>query len=118
MGASVSSSKNPFGQSIAGRPDHPDVNLLSDVVLSIDAETDGRRSQEGADALGRVLNETADSQSVTYVAMQRTMRILGISSPAEMLLRGPQAAAMASLWMDAFAAGARFQKRYGDRERS
>lgn len=81
-----------------GRPDHPDFWLLSEIVQDLDAASDDVD-------IDRLIAPTIDPESLVYVAIQRILR-------AMMAVKGyidPDM--LAALWVDAFTAGALYQKR-------
>ena len=85
------------------RPNHPDFWRISEVVLQNDGQaTEGDLSRED------IVQDTVDLESLTYCAMQRA----GMSCQKAGL---PEALApvLGSVWLDAFLAGAKFQKRGG-----
>jgi hypothetical protein len=86
-----------------GRPTHPDFWRMSETVLQHDGE-----ATEGDQSMEEIVKDTVDLQSLTYFAMQRA----GMSCQ-KMGLPEALAPALASVWMDAFMAGAKFQKRGG-----
>jgi hypothetical protein len=59
------------------------------------------RATSHADSFEDLIAEVADVPSLAYMASQRAMR-------ARMLLTGPIEVRLASLWIDAFIAGAKF----------
>lgn len=82
-----------------GRPDHPDMQTLSEIVVALDNQAE---AVEKFDFAAHV-NKTVDVESLVYLGMQRGLRI-GFTLPGQM-----QAAA--SLYCDAFLTGAEFGKR-------
>lgn len=85
------------------RPTHPDFWRISEVVLQNDGEAD-----EGNLPLGEIVKDTVDMESLTYFAMQRA----GMSCQKMGLPESLQPV-LGSVWLDAFLAGAKFQKRGG-----
>jgi hypothetical protein len=85
------------------RPTHPDFWRISEVVLQHDGGAD-----EGKKPLEEIVKDTVDLESLTYFAMQRA----GMSCQ-KMGLPEALVPVLASVWLDAFLAGARFQQRGG-----
>jgi hypothetical protein len=86
-----------------GRPTHPDFWRMSEVVLQNDGE-----ATEGAQSMEEIVKDTVDLESLTYFAMQRAgIYCKGMGLPESMV------PVLGSLWLDAFMAGAKFQKRGG-----
>lgn len=81
------------------RPDHPDLWLLSEILLDLDAQSDNATG-EFADITDRMIPH----EVAVYVALQRSLRVIkaGIAPPgAEMVL--------SATWLDGFIAGMMFQ---------
>jgi hypothetical protein len=94
----------------SNRPVHPDFWRISEVVLANDApieeaSTDTEREQAWRVRTGLVV----DRDSVTYMAIQRSLRV---DREAPLAVRGKYA----TLWIDAFVAGAQFERAGGHRE--
>lgn len=85
------------------RPTHPDFWRISEVVLQQDGN-----ATEGAKSTEEIVKDTVDLESLTYFAMQRGGMACQASRLPESL-----APVLGSVWMDAFIAGAQFQKRGG-----
>jgi hypothetical protein len=79
------------------RPDHPDVWLLSEVVLDLDAQADNAM---GGDAIDRVIS----SEVAVYFARQRALRAVqaGLVEPSA-------EPALAASWLDGLVAGMMLQ---------
>lgn len=96
-----------FG-SFPGRPQHPDMTALSEILLAHDAKS----YEMGAEgAFAEFLGGFVDPESAVYVASQRAMRSLAGLSP-----RASQhelMAALAASWLDAFMVGYRFHEQDG-----
>ena len=88
---------------VPNRPTHPDFWRISEVLLQNDGQ-----ATEGGQSMGEIVKETVDLKSLTYIAQQRggmACQRMGLPESLSMVL--------ASTWMDAFMAGARFQQRGG-----
>ena len=81
-----------------GRPDHPDFWVLSQVIIDQDSRSDNQTIPFG-DRIAQVV----DPDSLVYMAKQRALRILGPNASRGQLAR------LASVWLDAFMAGAAYQ---------
>lgn len=86
------------------RPDHPDWWRLSELVLQLDAQAteDGRR-------LDNITAGIIDPESLGYLALQRAMRYLGITTRAEVAEHMTTIARMGAWYHEAFILGARFE---------
>jgi hypothetical protein len=82
------------------RPDSADFWLLSQVVIDNDTAMDNE-TIDFDDRLAQVIEPDA----VAYMAQQRALRIVGPSATKLQLAK------VASIWLDAFIAGATFQAR-------
>lgn len=83
------------------RPTHPDYLRLTEVVSRLD------RQAEAAGAVDVVMAEFADAESVTYMAVQRAKYIARDAEEHQRL---------ASMYLDAFAAGAAFERERAKRD--
>lgn len=79
------------------RPQHPDYWRLVDAVNYFDGE-----SNEGGKELDEVLVGFVDPDSATYMAIQRALRVNRVT--------GVPTQPLASMWLDAFVAGVKFQQ--------
>lgn len=89
------------------RPDTPDFWRISEILLQHDGQ-----ATEGGLTLNDIIHDTVDHPTLSYVALQRAgllIRATGLPDTAEMRT------ALASSWLDAFLAGAQFEKRGGHR---
>lgn len=81
-----------------GRPDHPDFWKLSEIIL----EMDGKFSEGEGEDFEAFIREQIDVDSVTYMALQRALRLQG---------RGLDS--IAAIYLEAFIVGRTFERRYG-----
>ena len=84
------------------RPDHDDFWLMAEVVQDMDAAAD-----EGN--FDRIIRPVVDMESLAYVAEQRAMRVVGPLASQEVYVK------LQAAWLDAFIAGALYQKRKMER---
>lgn len=84
------------------RPDHPDFWLVSQTLIDNDTAMDQATDKQVA--FRATVNAVVDIDSLEYAAGQRVLRAFGPVSDGRMR------AALMSLWMDAFVAGAGYQK--------
>ena len=84
------------------RPNHDDFWLISQTLIDNDTAMD--QAVDKPAAFNEVVTAIVDMDSVTYAAEQRVLRAFGSS------LSTRQRLAATSLWMDAFVAGAGYQK--------
>lgn len=91
------------------RPDHPDFWRISEIVLANDGRMDdtppSRKEQVWKETTGSVV----DIESITYMASQRVIRLLGPPTPASVKMHS----AVTALVIDAFVTGAMFEQRGG-----
>ncbi len=85
------------------RPEHDDFWLLSEVILDSDVEAT-------TESLLEAVRDYVDLQSLTYMAQQRAIRALGISSMDELTDSREETVTLAAAWMDAFVVGVRFER--------
>ena len=86
------------------RPDHPDFDRLSEVILELDAEAESAQVRD----VGDIVATEADIASVSYMALQRAMRIdayLFVHS------RDIGKVELAAAWMEGLVAGIRFERK-------
>lgn len=84
------------------RPQHPDFWHLSEIVL----EMDGKFQEEGDKTdIEEYVAEEIDLDSLMYMGLQRALRIQGMETGMH---------AMATLYIEAFLVGRRYERRYGD----
>lgn len=101
----------------AGRPnDSQDFWRLSEIVLELDATTERRETQEGADRMGEELDKHIDREAAMYLAIQRSMRICGVNNAFEAMLKWDQVSKLATMYLEGFLLGARFVERGGHRD--
>lgn len=100
------------------RPEHPDFWRLSEVVLSNDApmEEAGANVKDKEAAWEEQVRKYIDEHSLTYMAVQRAFRAFGITTRGQLIERAEEVARYAGVWMDAFCAGAAFERAGGHRE--
>lgn len=84
------------------RPDHPDFWIISQALIDTDTRMD--QSRDKTVTFVETVGAIVDIESVTYAANQRVLRMVGSGVNRQL------ATAMATLWMDAFVAGAEFHR--------
>jgi len=101
----MSAMDDAFGR-IGPRPDTPTFWKLSEIVLRSDGALEAAETSEDKQLeWQRLMHEVIDDlDAVSYVALQRAMRLT--NNAAEL-------ASLASLWLDAFSAGAHYVKEGG-----
>lgn len=90
------------------RPDHPDFWKLSDIVLELDASMYERGATHAEDVISQKAAEVGDSESITYMAVQRAMRALGVQSRQDLVDKRNEIALYATVYLEAFIVGVRF----------
>lgn len=111
------SDASEFDNGIPGPPQRPDTKefwQLSEIVLAHDA-----KSSEGEEAFLSIINDFIPIEVAEYMGLSRTLMMLefGVIPELFLALVGPQVHALTSSgWLDGFAAGAAYQKKYGKEE--
>ena len=100
------------------RPDHPDFWRLSELLLKLDSDLDPSNPDEAAKEAqwqARMAEVEVDLDSLTYSAMQRAFRIVGIQNPLELIdpQKMRQVALLTSVWLEGFAAGTFYERKHG-----
>lgn len=90
------------------RPDNPDVWKLIEIVLQLDGAT-----KEGGEAFEKLIAEAVDPASLTYLAMQRAIRVVGAETRADVQANLADVVRLASVYHEAFLLGFRYYERYG-----
>jgi hypothetical protein len=91
------------------RPEHPDFWRLSEIVLANDGRMDAAPRREKERVWKETTGSVIDVPSITYMATQRAIKLLGPPTPANLA----QHSAVAALYIDAFVTGAMFEQRGG-----
>ena len=84
------------------RPDHPDMRLLLELILQLDADAERTRD------VGLLAGEIIDPRSLSYLALQRIMRAEHATGEG-FSMRGEITAA--ALYLEGFVMGARWAER-------
>jgi hypothetical protein len=92
-------------QEFPNRPDHLDFDLLSALIIDLDAEAE--EAGENFD-LEAIVSRYIDPKSLAYLALQRSFRALGISTSIEVKKHQDQLMKLASVYHEAFVMGCRF----------
>lgn len=103
--------------SLPQRPDHPDYWRMAEILQQMDANV---TEAIGGDptAYDDEVKKTVDYETISYVAIQRGMRILGIKTRGELMTHAPEVMRFAAIYIEAFIVGARFQDRGGKQEKA
>lgn len=89
------------------RPNHPDFWRLSSVVLKLDGRMDAAKSEDEQEAVwADNVARFIDEPSLTYLAMQRSMRVLGVKSQSELRRRADDIIKLTVVYMEGFQIGA------------
>jgi hypothetical protein len=103
----------------SGRPEHPDFWKLSDVCLKLDSGLDPSNPNEDekqAQWEARIKEIGVDIDSLVYTATQRSFRVLNITNREQLIEKVGVATMLTSVWLDAFAAGAFYERQHGEEE--
>ncbi len=107
----MSSAMNEFFGRHPQRPDHPDFWKISEIILQLDGAIDAAVSDDEKERIWKErTSAVVDIPSVTYMAIQRALRVLGRPSNAADVGRHSSVAALA---IDSFIAGVLFAQRGG-----
>lgn len=87
------------------QPDHKDFWKLSRLLIAHDNDSLGVE-----DYASIQLSKEIDSYSVTYVAVQRALRAMGITDASILREQGDQVALYAAMWLDGFLIGRDYEK--------
>lgn len=93
------------------RPDHDDFWTLSAIII----DSDEIATKE---SLRAAIGELVDLDSLAYMAEQRALRSLRIQDEEEFCRNKEAIAILASIWMDAFITGVRFEKKKNSKEQT
>lgn len=95
------------------RPDHPDFWKLAEIILALDASIDKEATDEEREKAWHkgVSGSFTDMESLAYMATQRAMRVLGISTSGQLrALRGPLTS-LSAMWMEGYVVGSKFEQK-------
>lgn len=98
------------------RPDTADFWRLSEVVNEADIRMDeavGLPAKQ--EVFEQVLGGMVDRQSVSYIALQRAMRALGVVTSEDLAANMEQVNRLTALFIDGFMVGHNFRERGGHR---
>lgn len=94
------------------RPNHPDLWRISEVLLHNDGAVDGAAPDEKRTVWVGITEDLVDMESLLFMADQRVLRAFG---PMRSMDEIPLRTRLAGLVIDAFVAGAGYQKAGGHR---
>ena len=105
----------PFNPQSLTRPDHPDFWKMSRMAMANDDRMDAAPSPEEDSAereriFLEIVASFADPQSVFYMGMQRSMRMLGVETMVDLIDAMPEVIKMQAIWLDAFLVGVGFAR--------
>ena len=92
------------------RPDHLDFDILSALVVTMDDDADEVGSNFD---MSDYVSHYIDSESLAYLALQRAMRILGVTTVKQVEDNMNGLARLASVYHEGFIMGCRFQQTKG-----
>jgi hypothetical protein len=95
------------GHGFPEKPDHPDMDRLSAVIAEYLTPLSDETANEH---LQNSLKLLVDGKAVSWVAMQRTLGFLEISTMAEVQERLPEVFRMSVFWLDGFIAGGHLER--------
>lgn len=92
------------------RPDHLHFDILSALIITLDGEADDAGKDFDLEA---VTARYVDPKSLGYLAMQRAIRALEITTSTEALAKTSEMIKLAAVYHEAFIVGCRFQQTKG-----
>lgn len=96
------------------RPSHLDFDVLSALIIALDGEAD----DAGKDFdLNAVTGRYVDPESLAYLAMQRAIRALHITTAAEVASHTDEVIKLSVMYHDGFIMGCRFWQTKGGKNR-
>lgn len=105
-----------FGPSPSNtRPDTPDFWRLAEIIQGFDIAMDNAAPAERDEVFEGLLTAHVDLPSLTYMAFQRVIRLLGIRTSTELAERQVEVGRQVALYLEAFAVGSQFQQQGGPR---
>lgn len=100
-----------FGR-FAVRPDHRDFWRLSEIVLRMDGAMEAATSDdEKQRVFERFASVHVDLDSLSYLALQRAIRALGIRTRMDLIANTVEVARLSALYIDGFTTGCEFTTR-------
>lgn len=95
------------------RPDTLDFDMLSALVMALDAEAD----EAGKDFdLNSMVSPYVDPGSLAYLAFQRAIRVLKIKTGADVIAKMDDLIRMSTIYHDGFILGCRFWQAKGNKK--
>lgn len=100
--------------SFPDRPSHRDFDWLSAIVIDLDAEAEAM--PEGA-TIEDIAKRYVDPTSLSYMALQRAIRSLGVTTGAEVLEHTSEVFRLSAMYYEGFLIGLRFERQRAKRDR-
>ena len=92
------------------RPDHPDFWKLSNLILKYDGRMqEGEPGKTIEQLFEESISEIVDLDSVSYMAFQRALRVVGIENPIQLIQSKELLVAIAAAWLEGFVIGNGFE---------
>lgn len=92
------------------RPEHADFEVLVQIVTEVLSQRIDTAEDSNAE-FEKVLAETIDPASASYMALQRALRSFGLASPQEIVTRMDDLFRGCSLYLEGLIAGVEFERR-------
>lgn len=91
------------------RPNHPDFWRLSSIVLKLDGRMDAAKTEDQKEKVWTSnVARFIDEDSLNYLAMQRAMRVLHVSTRQELIENYDDLIRLTVIYMEGFQVGAEF----------
>lgn len=108
--------KDVFG-SMPQRPNTKDFWRLSEIVLEMDGAMQAAQTDDDKEAVWqRYMGEHCDHNSLYYVALQRSMHILGVQTAADAMAQFGLLAKLTTVYSEGFVVGCTFKDRGGHQD--
>lgn len=106
----MSGMSDVFGERPA-RPDTAEFWRLSEIVLRLDGAMEAAATGAEKDQVWEArVTEHVELEALTYMAMQRAIRALGLRTRVDVALRSLDVAKLSGMYIDGFIAGCEFTK--------
>lgn len=92
------------------RPDHEDFRVMAKIVNELDAHATELMANDYEEYISEIAADYIDSYSLSYMAIQRTMRLAGISSPQDLVLNAEKVINLSVAYLEGVLVGVRLQQ--------
>lgn len=103
----MSAMDDVFG-AMPNRPNHPDFWKLSEIILRLDGALEAAPPNKKQEVFAALVAKRVDPDSLSYVALNRALRALGITSKEDVAGSQKLMAICSAMYLDGFTAGCEF----------